>query len=55
VIQITFCFTCELTLGRCADTIARNEMDFDDDDLDAELKSKIKAMNLLEWLVTLKK
>ncbi|NPE08246.1 MAG: hypothetical protein GNW80_08190, partial [Asgard group archaeon] len=56
-IILTFCPTCELTLGRGADTIARDEMDFDEDDFDfdAEPDPKIKVMNLLQWLVTLKK
>ncbi|MBK5112155.1 MAG: (Fe-S)-binding protein [Candidatus Heimdallarchaeota archaeon] len=56
-IILTFCPTCELTLGRGADTIARDEMDFDADDFDfdAEPEPKIKVLNLLEWLVTLKK
>ena len=53
---LTFCPTCELTLGRGADTIARDEMDFDDDDFDfdAEPEPKIKVLNLLEWLVEMK-
>jgi len=56
-IILTFCPTCEQTLSKGASTIARDEMDFDDDDFDfdKEPEPKIKVMNLLEWLVKMKK
>lgn len=56
-IILTFCPTCEHTLSRGASTIARDEMDFDDDDFDfdKEPEPKIKVLNLLEWLVKIKK
>ncbi|NHJ85229.1 MAG: (Fe-S)-binding protein [Asgard group archaeon] len=56
-IILTFCPTCEFTLEKGAMTIARDEVDYDDPDFDfdKEPEPKIKVLNLLEWLLTLKK
>jgi Fe-S oxidoreductase len=58
-IILSFCPTCEFTLHKAGETIARDEIDYDDenfdfDDLD-DIEPKIKVVNLLEWLVSLKK
>ncbi|MHA1221634.1 MAG: hypothetical protein ACTSQB_07870 [Candidatus Heimdallarchaeota archaeon] len=56
---LSFCPTCEFTLRKGGETIARDEIDFDDDDFDFDdmdnVKSKIKVLNLLEWLMPMKK
>jgi len=58
-ILLTFCPTCEFTLEKGGTTLARDEIDYDADDFDFdmldEIESKIKVLNLLEWLVSLKK
>ncbi|NHK32420.1 MAG: (Fe-S)-binding protein [Asgard group archaeon] len=58
-IILTFCPTCEFTLRKAGETIARDEVDYDADDFDFDdlenLESKIKVLNLLEWLIELKK
>ncbi|MFW9923343.1 MAG: (Fe-S)-binding protein [Candidatus Thorarchaeota archaeon] len=58
-IILTFCPTCEQTLQKAATTIAREEEVIDDDyDFDnppPPPEPKIKVLNLLEWLLPLKK
>lgn len=59
-IILTFCPTCELTLQKGANVIARDEQEIDDDDFDFDEpppapEPKIKVLNLLEWLLPLKK
>ncbi|MHA1245309.1 MAG: (Fe-S)-binding protein [Candidatus Heimdallarchaeota archaeon] len=61
-IMLTFCPTCEFTLQKGASVIARDESDIDefDDDYDFDNpppppEPKIKVLNLLDWLLTMKK